>query len=52
MVYTPSDIQILLKIGRNATYKLLKTQQFPVIHIGKKIVIPKTPFENWVNNIT
>lgn len=47
-VYTIKDIQNYLGIGKNNAYKLLKTPSFPVIKIGKKYVIPKDLFEEWV----
>lgn len=47
-VYTIKDIQNYLGIGKNNAYKLLKLQGFPVIKIGKKYIIPKDLFEEWV----
>ena len=47
-VYTIKDIQNYLGIGKNHAYKLFKLQGFPVIKIGKKYIIPKDLFEEWV----
>lgn len=50
ILYEIKDIQNILKIGRDSTYKLIKLPTFPVIRIGKKYLIPKTQFEKWVEN--
>lgn len=47
-VYSPQEIQDILGIGRNSTYKLIKEKKFPVINIGHKIVIPIKTFEQWM----
>ena len=46
---TPKDIQQILKIGRDKTYKLISTKGFPSIKIGNTVRIPKDRFEKWVN---
>lgn len=48
-VYTIKDIQDYLGIGKNTAYKLLKLPNFPVIKIGKKYIIPKDSFEEWIS---
>lgn len=48
-VYTIKDIQDYLGIGKNNAYKLIKLPNFPVIKIGKKYIIPKDAFEEWIN---
>ena len=50
VLYEIKDIQNILKIGKNTVYKLIKLPTFPVIRIGKKHLIPKTQFEEWVKN--
>lgn len=48
MVYTISDIQEILKIGRNSAYKLVQDAEFPVLKAGKSIRIPKKGFDKWL----
>ena len=40
-VVTPQELQKMLHIGRNATYKILKEKLIETIRIGKKYIIPK-----------
>jgi len=54
-VYTVSEIQKFLGIGRTAAYDYLneiykKQTPFRVIKIGKSIRVPKTGFDEWLNN--
>lgn len=53
-VYSVSDIQKMLGMGRNNVYKFLenayKTQSpFRVLKLGKIYKIPKNSFDNWLN---
>ena len=41
-ILTPESLMKILKIGRNATYKLLQSGEIPSIRIGKQYRIPKT----------
>lgn len=50
IIYTVHEIKDLLGIGINQCYELVKSEQFVVKHIGKKIVIPVKPFMEWLNN--
>jgi len=54
-VYSISDIQKLLGLGRTKTYNFLeevyKNQEpFRVIKIGKLYRIPKDSFDKWLNS--
>lgn len=54
-VYSISDIQKLLGLGRTKTYNFLeevyKNQEpFRVIKIGKLYRIPKDSFDRWLNS--
>lgn len=49
VVYTPLELKEILGIGKNETYKLIKSGAFPIVRIGKRIVIPKEPFHEWLN---
>lgn len=49
IIYTVPELKELLGIGINQTYELARSGQFPVRHIGKKIVIPVKPFMEWLN---
>jgi excisionase family DNA binding protein len=49
-IYTVDEMRQVLGIGRNSAYELVNSNQFPVKHIGKKIVIPIEPFKKWLNS--
>lgn len=49
LVYTVSEVQKLLDIGKNQAYNLVKSGVFPVRTIGKKMVVSKVGFEKWLN---
>lgn len=48
-VYAVSDLQHLLGIGKNQTYTLVKSGQFPVRKVGATYLIPKASFDKWLN---
>lgn len=53
-IYGTDDIQKILKLGRNRTYKFLEdvytnTHFFKIIKIGKLYRIPKKSFDQWLN---
>ncbi|PLS01945.1 helix-turn-helix domain-containing protein [Neobacillus cucumis] len=41
------DIQNFLRISRCQAYKLVKTNSFRVVKVGKRILVPKKSFLNW-----
>ena len=54
-VYSISEIQKLLGLGRTKTYNFLdevykKQEPFRVIKIGKPYRIPKDSFDKWLNS--
>lgn len=50
IMYSVKDIQRILHLGKNNVYKLIQLPNFPVIQIGKKYIIPKKEFEQWISN--
>ena len=50
VVYRPEHIQKMLGRGRRQTYELLREGRFPVKKVGKEYLIPKEPFDNWLNS--
>ncbi len=54
-VYSISEVQKLLGLGRTKAYKFLeevykRQKPFRVIKIGKLYRIPKDSFDQWLNN--
>lgn len=49
-MYTISELQDILHIGKGCAYKIVKTKGFPTIQIGKKILIPKDELVKWIKD--
>lgn len=47
-----SDVAAAMGVGSVTAYQLVKSEGFPRITIGKRIVIPKDAFLNWLHNQT
>lgn len=47
-VYTVEDIQKMLGINRNKSYELAMSGQFPAKKLGRRIIIPKKTFDEWL----
>lgn len=47
-VYTVEEVAEQLGIGRTSAYRLAKQQVFPVIILGRRIVIPRERFNIWL----
>ena len=47
-----SDITAVLSISRANAYNLLRREDFPTLHIGKRMVVPKDRFIQWIEKNT
>ena len=47
-VYTVQEVREILGIGRNTAYDLCNNQNFPVLRVGNRILIPIKTFETWM----
>lgn len=47
--YTVEEIQTILSIGRNASYTLVKSNQFHSVRVGGTIRISKKSFDAWLD---
>ena len=50
LCYDINELYSLLPLGRNQVYALVKSKGFPKIQVGKKFLIPKKLFEEWLVN--
>ena len=41
-----------LGVGRATAYELMNEKDFPAIHVGSRIVVPKEKFRQWVEQQT
>lgn len=49
-VISVKDVKNYLGIGINQAYSLVKANKFKVKYVGKRIVIPRKSFEEWLNS--
>ena len=49
LTYTVPEVARLLGINVITAYELARQEGFPAIRIGRRIVIPKTAFERWLD---
>ena len=43
------DVALILGISRANAYALMHTKGFPTIYIGKRMIVPKDKFIEWIN---
>jgi len=49
LVYTVDEVAAMLGLSESYAYKLAKARKFPVLQLGRRIVIPKEKFNLWLN---
>lgn len=42
------EVREILGVGRNKAYDLCDNQNFPVLRVGSRILIPIKTFEEWM----
>ena len=47
MAYTVPEVAQLLGISRVAAYNLTHVEGFPIIRLGRRIIVPKSGLEKW-----
>lgn len=50
LVLQAKDVQTILGISKGKAYELMNSADFPTIFIGKRMVVPKDAFLDWLNN--
>lgn len=48
LIMTPADIQQVMGVSKNTAYTLINRADFPKIHVGRKILIPRDAFLRWL----
>lgn len=46
--YDMQELYRLLPIGRNKLYEIVHSKGFPKITVGRRILVPKKAFEEWL----
>lgn len=47
---TVPEVAEILRINKSKAYELSHRDNFPAFNIGRRIVIPREAFFNWLNN--
>lgn len=49
LMLSVSEVAAVLGISRAGTYELVKSDGFPSLKIGSRIVVPKEKFISWID---
>lgn len=49
MVYTIDEVAAMLGLSESYAYKLARARKFPVLQLGRRMVVPKEKFQIWLN---
>ena len=49
LCYDMKSLQEVMPIGKNHLYNIVHSEGFPKIIIGRRILIPKKAFEDWLD---
>lgn len=50
LTLTVSEVSEAMGIGKNQAYELVKSEGFPCVYVGRRIVVPYEAFLNWLNS--
>ncbi len=50
LTLTANDLAMALNISRGNAYCLLRSEGFPTLKIGKRLLVPKEKFLMWIDN--
>ncbi len=48
MVYTIKELAQVLKISNSSAYQLARSENFPKVYVGKRILIPSQELKEWL----
>ena len=49
LMLSVSNVASVLGISRAGAYELVRSDSFPALRIGSRIVVPKEKFIDWIN---
>lgn len=50
-IYTIQEVCEMLDISRSFAYQMLKEGKIPSVKLGKRVIIPKTKFDTWIESL-
>lgn len=51
-VMTVDDVMEILRISKANAYKIMASDDFPTLRIGKRVLAEKTAFTSWLKDLT
>ena len=48
LIMTVSDVQCALRVSKQNAYQIMATEHFPKMKIGKRVLVEKDAFKNWL----
>ncbi|GGM72064.1 hypothetical protein GCM10012275_48260 [Longimycelium tulufanense] len=51
LTYTVAEVAYLLSLSRGVTYRMVREGEIPARRIGRRWVIPRAAFREWLNNL-
>lgn len=52
IIYTVTDVQKILSLGRTRAYELMRSDGFPSVKLNNRLYVSKENFEKWFNKQT
>ncbi|MBO5177178.1 MAG: helix-turn-helix domain-containing protein [Lachnospiraceae bacterium] len=46
--YTVAEVATILGISRSYAYEMAKQKKFPILELGKRMIVPKKKFDTWL----
>lgn len=46
--YTITEVATILGISRSYAYEMAKQKKFPILELGKRMIVPKKKFDTWL----
>lgn len=49
MLLSISEVSTVLGVSRPTIYRLIHSKNFPIVHLGGRVLIPVRQLEEWLN---
>ncbi|NLT62941.1 MAG: helix-turn-helix domain-containing protein [Clostridiales bacterium] len=49
-IFTPCETALMLRLGKNKVYSLLKSGDIEAVRVGRKILVPLSAINRYINN--
>lgn len=49
LMLNAEDIKVVMNVSRAGAYQLMHRDDFPVLAVGKRLLVPRDKFVAWIN---